>query len=110
MRQTLATVKTNPKWLTTVTKTETVRIREKTQVTNIEPASLSDVQEWEEKTNDTIMAMEFNVNIIKLLQKFYRDLVRDDDFPSQDKRACQTTVKTYSFVWKGSFMRRKCKS
>lgn len=62
---------------------------------SLDPGSLGGVQRWEEKTNDSIMAMESNANILKLLQRFYRDLVRDDDFPSKARRICQQAVKNF---------------
>ncbi|KAJ0163381.1 hypothetical protein CTA2_3082 [Colletotrichum tanaceti] len=75
--------------------TKPARIREKVHIEKLEPESLSDVQKWEEKTNDTIMAMESNVNIMRLQQKFYRDLVKDDSFFLKGQRECHDDVKCY---------------
>ncbi|OLN86219.1 hypothetical protein CCHL11_04097 [Colletotrichum chlorophyti] len=77
--------------------TKPVRLREKAHIEKLEPASLGDVQKWEEKTNDTIMAMESNVNIMRLLQKFYKELVRDDRFPQRERPQCSQAVKGFSF-------------
>ncbi|KZL63053.1 fungal specific transcription factor domain-containing protein [Colletotrichum incanum] len=76
--------------------TKPARIREKVHIEKLEPESLSDVQNWEERTNDTIMAMESNVNILRLQQKFYRDIVKDDSFPRREQRGCQQTVKSHN--------------
>lgn len=70
-------------------------INERSHMESLDPGSLGGVQRWEEKTNDSIMAMESNANILKLLQRFYRDLVRDDDFPSKARRICQQAVKNF---------------
>ncbi|KAK2061269.1 hypothetical protein LY76DRAFT_673542 [Colletotrichum caudatum] len=76
-------------------KTKHARVREKAHIERLEPKSLSDVQNWEEKTNDAIMAMESNVNILKLQQNFYRSLVKDGDFPHPEKQACARAVADY---------------
>lgn len=55
------------------------------------------MQRLEEKTNDTIMAMESNVSIMTLLQSFYRGLVMDDDFPAKERHYCVRVVKDFSF-------------
>ncbi|WQF83734.1 hypothetical protein CDEST_08748 [Colletotrichum destructivum] len=75
--------------------TKPARIREKVHIERLEPESLSDVQKWEEKTNDTIMAMESNVSIMRLQQKFYQDLVKDDNFPQREQEKCQKNVECY---------------
>ncbi|KAK1993482.1 hypothetical protein LX36DRAFT_729735 [Colletotrichum falcatum] len=72
--------------------TKPARVREKVHIEKLQPGSLSDVQNWEERANDAIMAMESNVNILKLQQKFYRDLVEDDDFPDQERQGCTRAV------------------
>ncbi|KAK1845618.1 hypothetical protein CCHR01_11735 [Colletotrichum chrysophilum] len=77
--------------------TKPARIRERSHLETIKPASLTDVQKWEEKTNDTIMAMESNVNIMRLLQRFYRDLLKDENFPAKERILCQQATKTFSF-------------
>ncbi|KAF4821022.1 hypothetical protein CGCSCA5_v003335 [Colletotrichum siamense] len=77
--------------------TKPARIRERSHLETIKPASLTDVQKWEEKTNDTIMAMESNVNIMRLLQRFYRDLLKDENFPGKERLLCQQGAKTFSF-------------
>ncbi|KAK1579744.1 uncharacterized protein LY79DRAFT_563307 [Colletotrichum navitas] len=75
--------------------TKPARIRDKGHIEKLEPENLSDVQNWEERTNDAIMAMESNINILKLQQKFYRDLVKDDDFPGREKHGCTRAVANY---------------
>ncbi|KAK1969387.1 hypothetical protein LY78DRAFT_745174 [Colletotrichum sublineola] len=75
--------------------TKPARIREKVHIEKLEPESLSDVQNWEERTNDAIMAMESNVNILKLQKKFYRDLVKDNDFPRPEKQGCMRAVASF---------------
>ncbi|KAK1495486.1 hypothetical protein CTAM01_08615 [Colletotrichum tamarilloi] len=70
-------------------------VKEKAHIETLDPGSLSSVQRWEEKTTDTVMSMESNVNILKLLQRFYKDLLKDSDFPQRERRACQQGVKNF---------------
>lgn len=72
-------------------------VKEKSHIESLDPGSLGGVQRWEEKTNDTIMAMESNISIMTLLQRFYRGLVRDDDFPAKERQFCLRAVKDFSF-------------
>ncbi|EXF83687.1 hypothetical protein CFIO01_00829 [Colletotrichum fioriniae PJ7] len=72
-------------------------VKEKAHIETLDPGSLSSVQRWEEKTTDTVMSMESNVNILKLLQRFYKDLLKDSDFPQRERRACQQGVKNFCF-------------
>lgn len=55
------------------------------------------MQRWEEKTNETITAMESNVLIMALLSKFYTDLVHDEHFPEAEKQSCQLSVRQFAF-------------
>ncbi|KAK2730033.1 hypothetical protein CKAH01_09811 [Colletotrichum kahawae] len=76
--------------------TKPARIREISLLETLEPASLTDMLTWEEKTNDTMMAMEYNVDIMRLLQRFYRDLLNDENFPANERLSCQKAMKTFS--------------
>lgn len=43
------------------------------------------------------MAMESNVDIMTLLQQFYRDVVEDEDFPGKERQFCLRAIKDFSF-------------
>ncbi|KAF4841954.1 hypothetical protein CGCSCA4_v009097 [Colletotrichum siamense] len=75
----------------------TSMVNEESQMQALDPGSLGGVQRWEEKVNSTLMAMESNVKIMKLIQKFYKDLVKDEHFPQRERRACQSAVKDFVF-------------
>ncbi|KAI3539966.1 hypothetical protein CABS03_02369 [Colletotrichum abscissum] len=76
--------------------TKPARVRERAHIEHLEPESLSDVQKWEEKASDAVMALESNANIMKLLQKFYRDLLKDENFPKGDRHVCLQRVKKFA--------------
>src|SRR5438034_1479374 len=60
-----------------------------------EAGSLGDVQKVEDKTNETIMVLESNAEIMTLLKKFYLDIVEDEDFPDKERKACRHAVKNF---------------
>ncbi|KAF4869719.1 hypothetical protein CGCSCA1_v011082 [Colletotrichum siamense] len=72
-------------------------INEESHMQALDPGSLGGVQRWEEKANSTLMAMESNVKIMRLLEKFYKDLVKDEHFPQRERRTCQSAVKDFVF-------------
>ncbi|KAK7911646.1 hypothetical protein PG985_014127 [Apiospora marii] len=51
------------------------------------------VQEYEDKTNETIMALESNADNLESLSRFYADLVHDENFPTIERGACTKAVK-----------------
>jgi hypothetical protein len=53
------------------------------------PRHIQDLQRWEDKTNEVIMVLEANVDIMRSLRDFYSALVGKKDFPSPLKKACE---------------------
>ncbi|KAI0888744.1 uncharacterized protein GGS22DRAFT_152260 [Annulohypoxylon maeteangense] len=54
------------------------------------PADIQDLQIWEERTRQVIMALESNVDIMSSLVAFYRRLTRDKNFPL--RKTCSLDV------------------
>lgn len=48
------------------------------------PLDLQNVQQYEEKTNEAIMILEANVEVITSLRNFYERLVKNRVFPLKD--------------------------
>ncbi|KAK1528149.1 hypothetical protein CPAR01_12707 [Colletotrichum paranaense] len=70
---------------------------QKSDLETLDSESLGNVQEWEDKTNETIMVMGSNADILTLLRKFYKELVEDQNFPSGELKACKQAVKDFAF-------------
>ncbi|KAF4912756.1 hypothetical protein CGCVW01_v011061 [Colletotrichum viniferum] len=75
----------------------TIALKEKRHIESLDPGTLSEMQRWEEKANENIMVMESNVKVMELLQRFYRELVHDEDFPENQRRPCLQAVKNFAF-------------
>ncbi|OTA98095.1 hypothetical protein M426DRAFT_123742 [Hypoxylon sp. CI-4A] len=58
------------------------------------PRDIQDLQIWEEKTRQVIMALEGNVDVMMALVAFYRRLVGDEDFPAREN--CATDVGVFA--------------
>jgi hypothetical protein len=56
------------------------------------PRHLMDVQYYEDKTNEAIMIMEANIDVLTALRRYYEGLLRHKDFPM--KRKCREDVLT----------------
>ncbi|KXH26373.1 hypothetical protein CNYM01_05261 [Colletotrichum nymphaeae SA-01] len=70
---------------------------QKSNLDTLDSESLGSVQEWEDKTNETIMVMGSNADILTLLKKFYKELIEDQNFPSSELRACKQAVNDFAF-------------
>ncbi|KXH29940.1 hypothetical protein CSIM01_13816 [Colletotrichum simmondsii] len=70
---------------------------QKSDLDTLDSESLGNVQEWEDKTNETIMVMGSNSDILTLLRKFYKELVEDQNFPSSELTACKQAVNDFAF-------------
>lgn len=70
---------------------------QKSDLETLDSESLGNVQEWEDKTNETIMVMGSNADILTLLRKFYKELVEDQNFPSSELKACKQAVNDFAF-------------
>uniref|UniRef100_L2FL98 CorA-like transporter domain-containing protein n=1 Tax=Colletotrichum fructicola (strain Nara gc5) TaxID=1213859 RepID=L2FL98_COLFN len=75
----------------------TIALKEKRHIETLDPGLLSEMQRWEEKANENIMVMESNVKIMTLLQRFYKELVNDEDFPRNQRRPGRQAVKNFAF-------------
>ncbi|KAJ9151304.1 Fungal specific transcription factor domain-containing protein [Pleurostoma richardsiae] len=62
----------------------------------LEPGSVGSVQEYEDMTNDALMALESNVEIMNSLQSFYSELVADEDFPTAWRVPCKKAVRLFT--------------
>ncbi|KAF9876365.1 hypothetical protein CkaCkLH20_06308 [Colletotrichum karsti] len=71
------------------------RLTENRQTNSTKLGSLQNLARWQEKMNDVILSMMSNINIIGELEKFYRELVKDDAFPDQDRQACLKAVQAF---------------
>ncbi|KAF0321691.1 hypothetical protein GQ607_011022 [Colletotrichum asianum] len=78
-------------------KALTIALKEKRHIETLDPGLLSEMQRWEEKANENIMVMESNVKIMTLLQRFYKELVNDEDFPKNQRRPYRQAVKNFAF-------------
>ncbi|KAJ9602689.1 hypothetical protein H2200_012883 [Cladophialophora chaetospira] len=45
------------------------------------PDNIQNVQYYEDRTNETIMILESNIDVLTALSKYYEDLLTDNDFP-----------------------------
>jgi hypothetical protein len=57
---------------------------------------VGNVQLYEDKTNEAIMALESNAEIMKSLQTFYSGIVEDQNFPPSERDVC--TRKARDFI------------
>lgn len=54
------------------------------------------MQEYEDISNEAVMALESNAEIMTRLKAFYDRLVKDEDFPQRQTHACQKMVNRFS--------------
>lgn len=59
------------------------------------PRSVTLVQEYEDKVNETLMVLESNIKIFSSLLASYVALVEDANFPQQEQTACKIAVKMF---------------
>ncbi|KAF2477653.1 uncharacterized protein BDR25DRAFT_249788 [Lindgomyces ingoldianus] len=59
------------------------------------PYHIQDLQYWQDKTNEAVMVIEANVEVIKALRRFYINLKVHKDFPTTLKNACSDDLSTF---------------
>jgi uncharacterized protein (UPF0147 family) len=57
---------------------------------------MGSVQEYEDKTNEMIMVLESNANVMAAMVKFYKELVNDEAFPDKFRKTCAQVVQTFA--------------
>jgi len=62
----------------------------------LEAGAIGSVQEYEDMTNETVLVLESNAEIMVSMARFYSSIVADQDFPSKEKRGCRRIVKTFT--------------
>jgi hypothetical protein len=60
-----------------------------------EPRHIQDLQRWEDKTNEVVMILEANVEVMLSLRKFYKDLKEDNDTPLELKNECGNDISAF---------------
>lgn len=60
------------------------------------PYHIQDLQYWHDKTNEAVMVLEANVEVLKALCRFYAKLKDHKDFPDDIRDACVDDVSTFS--------------
>lgn len=53
------------------------------------PYHIQDLQHWQDRTNEAVMVLEANTDVLKSLRRFYVDLITKKDFPDKLKTACE---------------------
>lgn len=53
------------------------------------------VQEYEDKTNETVMVLESNADNMESLLEFYRSVVEDEEFPAEEQKLCSSSVNRF---------------
>jgi hypothetical protein len=61
-----------------------------------QPQHLQDLQRWEDKTNEVIMILEANVDVMSSLCRFYNDFKENKDIPTNLKDECGTDILTFA--------------
>ncbi|KAL9623132.1 MAG: hypothetical protein Q9160_002646 [Pyrenula sp. 1 TL-2023] len=59
---------------------------------NYEPTHVQELQQWDDKINEAIMALESNTEVICLLSKYYNGLQSRKNFPSDIKDSCDADI------------------
>lgn len=60
------------------------------------PYDLQDIQYRQDKTNEAVMMLESNTDILRSLRAFYMDLLVHKDFPEDLKSACNDEIANFS--------------
>ena len=58
------------------------------------PKDVQVVQTYEDKTNEAIMIMEANIDVLAALRKYYEGLLRHKEFPF--KKSCRDSVLNFA--------------
>lgn len=56
---------------------------------------IQDLQSWLEKTNEAIMVLEANIEVVSSLQRYYRALAKRRDFPPTLKDRCRDDITAF---------------
>lgn len=56
---------------------------------------LQGIQSLEEKTNDTLLVLEMNANVLSDLQQEYRSIARSEDWPDELKLKCKGDISRF---------------
>lgn len=59
------------------------------------PYDIQDLQYWQEKTNEAVMVIEANVEVLRAVRRFYSNLEDHKDFPDELKNACADDLATF---------------
>ncbi|KAF2864733.1 hypothetical protein BDV95DRAFT_290014 [Massariosphaeria phaeospora] len=60
------------------------------------PYHIQDLQIWQDKTNEAIMVLESNVEVLGALRRFYNSLLQHADFPEALKANCKDDLATFT--------------
>lgn len=60
------------------------------------PFHLQDMQYWQDKTNEAVMVLESNVDVIVALRRYYIALMDNSEFPDGLKRGCGGDVTAFA--------------
>ncbi|KAH7128546.1 hypothetical protein B0J11DRAFT_578738 [Dendryphion nanum] len=60
------------------------------------PFHIQDMQYWQDKTNEAVMVLESNIEVIGALQRFYANLRESDGFPDALKSGCKDDIATFT--------------
>lgn len=60
------------------------------------PLHIQNLQRWEDKTNETIMILEANVDIVSSLRRFYTELKSSGDFPQELQNKCDVDIVVFA--------------
>jgi Mg2+ and Co2+ transporter CorA len=60
------------------------------------PYHIQDLQYWHDKTNEAVMVLDSNVEVLKALRRFYIKLKDHKDFPDDIREACADDVSTFA--------------
>jgi hypothetical protein len=61
-----------------------------------EPYDIQDMQYWQDKTNEMVMILETNVQVISSLRRFYLGLMKNSDFPLLIKEKNEADIQSFS--------------
>jgi hypothetical protein len=59
------------------------------------PFHIQDLQYWQDKTNEAVMVLESNIELMSTLRKFYTNLQEHKDYPNALKTSCKDDVATF---------------
>ena len=71
-----------------------VLLRDTTARGPFKAGEVGEIQEWEDKTSTTMMALQANAEVLNLLKGFYKDLGEEDVFRTSDQ--CVQAIRAFS--------------